>query len=139
MRFITAGIMSLDLQSCHRFTLGSPVLPSHPSNWAIGKFAGLNLSFWRRLVNFIDTWWGIYSWFNDFVIEQQKIAEKYFGNNIPYIIDIAKNMSLVLVNQEPLIAYARPEIPNVIYFSGLHIAKTLPSLPKVKHFIIIIN
>lgn len=131
--------MSHDLQNGHRFTIGTPVLASHPSNWAIGSFAGLNLPFWRRLMNFIDTWWGIYSWFNDFVNEQQKIAEKYFGNDIPHIIDIAKNMSLILVNQEPLLAYARPETPNIIHFSGLHIAKIPPSLPKVGHFVIIIN
>ncbi|KAG5317279.1 UD2B7 glucuronosyltransferase, partial [Pseudoatta argentina] len=124
------GIMSMDLQNCHRFTLGSPVLPSHPSNWELENLTGLNLSFWRRLINFINTWWSIHSWFNNFAIKQQKIAEKYFGNNIPHITDVAKNMSLVLINQEPLLRYARPEIPNIVHFSGLHIKKTPPSLPK---------
>ncbi|XP_071563454.1 UDP-glucosyltransferase 2-like [Temnothorax nylanderi] len=124
------GIMSMDLQNCHRFTHGSPVLPSHPSNWELESFAGLDKPFWRRLVNFINTWWNIYSWFNNFANKQQKIAEKYFGNDIPHITDVEKNMSLILINQEPLLAYARPEIPNIVHFSGLHIAKTPPSLPK---------
>ncbi|XP_018341668.1 PREDICTED: uncharacterized protein LOC108748138 [Trachymyrmex septentrionalis] len=130
------GIMSMDLQNCHRFTLGSPVLPSHSSNWELENLTGLNLPFWRRLINFINTWWSIHSWFNNFAIKQQKIAEKYFGNNIPRITDVAKNMSLVLINQEPLLAYARPEIPNIVHFSGLHIAKKPPSLPKnLKEFL----
>jgi len=136
-RVLTSGIMSMDLQNCHRFMLGSPVLPSHPSNWELESFTGVNLPFWKRLVNFANTWWTIYSWFNNFVQKQQKIAEKYFGNDIPHINDVAKNMSLILINQEPLLAYARPEIPNIVHFSGLHIAKTPPSLPKVRYFIII--
>ncbi|XP_011694151.1 PREDICTED: UDP-glucuronosyltransferase 2B7-like [Wasmannia auropunctata] len=130
------GIMSMDLQNCHRFTLGSPVLPSHPSNWELENLTGLNQPFWRRLVNFVNTWWSIHSWFNNFVSKQQKIAEKYLGNDIPQIIDVAKNMSLILINQEPLLAYARPEVPNIVHFSGLHIAKTPPSLPKnLKNFL----
>ncbi|KAL6257005.1 hypothetical protein P5V15_012049 [Pogonomyrmex californicus] len=124
------GILTLGLQNYHRFNLGSPVLPSHPSNWELKNHAGLNLSFWKRLKNFINTWWDIYSWYNDFIYNQQKIAEKYFGQDIPYITDVAKNMSLILINQEPSLAYARPEIPNVIHFSGIHIAKTPPLLPK---------
>lgn len=131
--------MSMDLQNCHRFNLGSPVLPSHLSNWELESFTELNPSFWKRLVNFVYTWWHIYSWFNNFANKQQKIAEKYFGNDIPHIIDVAKNMSLILINQEPLLAYPRPEIPNIVHFSGLHIAKTPPSLPKVGHFVLIIN
>jgi len=131
--------MSMDLQNCHRFNLGSPVMPSHSSNWELESFTGLNQPFWRRLVNFVNTWWNIYSWFNNFANKQQKIAEKYFGNDIPHITDVAKNMSLVLINQEPLLAYARPEIPNIVHFSGLHISKTPPSLSKVGHFVIIID
>jgi len=59
-KFIIAGIMSMDLQNCHRFNLGSPVMPSHPSNWELENFTGLNQPFWRRLVNFVNTWWNIY-------------------------------------------------------------------------------
>lgn len=129
------GIMSMGLQNCHRFNLGSPVLPSHPSNWELESSTGLNLPFWRRMVNYINTWWSIHSWFNNFASKQQKIAEKYFGKDILHIVDVAKNMSLILINQEPLLAYARPEIPNIVHFSGLHIAKTPPRLSKV-HFAI---
>ncbi|XP_050449312.1 UDP-glucosyltransferase 2-like [Cataglyphis hispanica] len=124
------GIMSMDLQNCHRFNFGSPVLSSHPSNWELEDYTGLNLSFWKRLINFGKTWSNIYSWFNTFAVKQQEIAEKYFGKDIPHIVDVAKNMSLILINQEPLLAYARPEIPNIIHFSGLHIKKTPPLLSK---------
>lgn len=132
--FIIAGIMSMDLQNCHRFNFGSPVLSSHPSNWELENYTGLNLPFWKRLTNYINTWWSIYSWFNTFAAKQQQIAEKYFGKDIPHVIDVAKNMSLILINQEPLLAYARPEIPNIIHFSGLHIKKTPPVLSKVQTF-----
>lgn len=134
MSFIIAGIMSMDLQNCHRFNFGSPVLPSHPSNWELENYTGLNLSFWRRMMNFVNTWWNIHTWFNTFAFKQQQIAEKYFGKDIPHITNVAKNMSLILINQEPLLAYARPEIPNIVHFSGLHIKKTPPPLSKVHTF-----
>lgn len=121
----------MNLHNSHRYNFGSPILPSHPSNWELEYSTGLNLPFWRRLINYVNTWWSIYYWFNNFANKQQKIAEKHFGKDIPHIIDVAKNMSLILINQEPLLGYPRPEIPNVIYFSGLHIAKTPPPLPKV--------
>ncbi|EFN87380.1 UDP-glucuronosyltransferase 2B13 [Harpegnathos saltator] len=124
------GIMSMDLQNCHRFNLGSPVMPSHPSNWEVENLAGLHLPFWKRMVNFVNAWWRIYTWFSSFANQQQKIAEKYFGKDIPHIVDVAKNMSLVLIDQEPLLAYARPEIPNIVHFSGLHISKIPPPLSK---------
>ncbi|KAL0128980.1 hypothetical protein PUN28_003990 [Cardiocondyla obscurior] len=124
------GVMSMDLQNVHRFNLGSPVMPSHLSNWELESLTGSHVSFWKRTVNFVNTWWRIYTWFNNFANKQQRIAEKYLGKDIPHVIDVAKNMSLVLINQEPLLAYARPEIPNIIHFSKLHILKTPPALSK---------
>ncbi|TGZ49803.1 Ecdysteroid UDP-glucosyltransferase [Temnothorax longispinosus] len=61
---------------------------------------------------------------------EQEIVKKYLGNDIPYIVDIMKNMSVMLVNENPILAYPRPEQPNAIFFNGIHIQKTPPSLPK---------
>lgn len=65
---------------------------------------------------------------------EQETAKKYLGNDIPHIIDIIKNMSVLLVNENPAIVYPRPEQPNAVFFSGIHIQKALPPLPKVCKF-----
>lgn len=117
-----------------RYIFGSPIFPSHPSNWELNTLAEENLSIWQRLWNFIDTWNLIHYWINDYVPMEQKIVKKYLGNDVPYIIDIIKNISVMLVNENPILTYPRPEQPNAVFFSGIHIQKTPPSLPKVCNF-----
>lgn len=117
-----------------RYIFGSPIFPSHPSNWELNTLAEENPSIWQRLWNFIDTWYFIHYWINDYVTIEQKIVKKYLGNDVPYIIDIIKNMSVMLVNDNPILTYPRPEQPNAVFFSGIHIQKTPPSLPKVCNF-----
>lgn len=129
---IISGIMSMSLQNYYRFNLRSSVLPSHSSNFELEDSIELKESFWKRLINFFKTWQKIYIWSTVFINKQQEIAERYFGKDIPHILDIAKNMSLILINQEALLSYSRPEIPNVIHFSGLHIIKNPPAPSQVR-------
>lgn len=68
---------------------------------------------------------------HEFYPAQQAMAEKYLGKNIPDIIDIEKNMSLVLVNQQETISFARPRTPNIILFGSFHVSSKLAPLPKV--------
>lgn len=107
------------------------MFPSHFSNWQLSRLVEENSSIWQRLWNFIETWGFIYFWVNDYIPEEQEIAEKYLGNDVPYLIDILKNMSVFLVNESPILAFPRPEQPNAIFFSGIHIQETPPPLSKV--------
>jgi len=90
-------------------------------------------SFWQRLRNFINTWDVLYYWGNNNLLVQQYKAEKYFGSDIPPVIDVMKNMSILLVNDNPILAHARPELPNAIFFTSFHISKTPPPLTKVRN------
>lgn len=127
--------MSVGIHNHQRYVFGSPILPSHSSNWEPNTFAGENPSIWQRLQNFIEVWSNIYYWVNNFISIEQETAKKYLGNDIPQVIDIMKNTSLLLVNENPIIVYPRPEQTNAVFFSGLHIQKTLPPLPKVCKFL----
>ncbi|XP_029669275.1 UDP-glucuronosyltransferase 2B9-like isoform X2 [Formica exsecta] len=124
------GISSVKLYNYDYYLLGAPVLPSHPSSWEMGKATGFNLSFWERLNNFIQLWYYIYYVLNHFFAEQQAIAEKYLGKNIPDIRDIEKNMSIVLQNEQEAISFIRPTMSNIITFGNSHILKQPPALPK---------
>ncbi|KAL6257012.1 hypothetical protein P5V15_011948 [Pogonomyrmex californicus] len=124
------GTLTLGLHNYHRYIFGGPILSSHPSNWEFDVLSEEQPSIWQRLWNFIDTWRTIYFYINEAIGDGDEIAKEYFGNDIPKIADIMKNMSLMLVNEHPIYTYPRPEQPNVMFFSGIHIQKTPPSLPN---------
>ncbi|KYM77712.1 Ecdysteroid UDP-glucosyltransferase [Atta colombica] len=126
------GIISMGIHNYHRYVFGSPIYSSHLSNWEINTLTE-NPSIWQRLWNFIETWHLIHFWINDFITMEQGLVKKHFGNDAPHIVDIIKNMSLLLVNENPVLTYPRPEQSNAIFFNGIHIQKTPPSLPKVSH------
>lgn len=125
------GIVSVDLHRFHHFVLAQPLLPSHPSNWEQFTTTGDQLPFWQRVANFLEAWLFMYRWVNTFVRGHNEVARSFFGEDLPCVNDIAKNMSIFLVEQPRTIGIARPTQPNVIFFDSLHIAKTPPPLPKV--------
>ncbi|KYQ49852.1 Ecdysteroid UDP-glucosyltransferase [Trachymyrmex zeteki] len=124
------GIISVGIHNYHRYVFGSPIYPSHLSNWEINTLTEENPSIWQRLWNFIETWRLVHYWINDFVPLEQELVKKYLGNDVPHIVDIMKNMSLLLVNENRVLTYPRPEQSNAVFFNGIHIQKTPPSLPK---------
>ncbi|KAK9892167.1 hypothetical protein WA026_018369, partial [Henosepilachna vigintioctopunctata] len=48
-------------------------------------------------------------------------ARKYFGNDMPYIEDIIRNISLLLLNVNPILSSRRPNPQNVIEYFNVHI------------------
>lgn len=130
------GISSLDVFNHMRYTFGSLILPSHISNWQVNTLPENNMSFWRRLVNFYEVWKQMYKWANMHIPIEDAIVKEYLGEDLPHIDDITRNMSIYLVNRHPVLSYARPEQPNVIFYHGFHIAKVPPALPKdLKQFL----
>lgn len=126
-----AGILSLGLHNYHRYVYGASVLPSHPSNWEVNTLIEDDSSFWQRLRNFIDTWALVYFWINQNLSMRDSVKKK-LGNDIPYDFDLMKKTSILLINEHPLFVHTRPEQPNTIFFTGIHIEKTPPTLPKVR-------
>lgn len=55
---------------------------------------------------------------------QEAIYKRYFSPyhaNLPPLIDLIHNVSLVLVNTHPLLQYPRPYVPNMIEIPGLQL------------------
>lgn len=114
-----------------RYMSGSLILPSHYTNWQSNMIVESNMPFWKRLINFYEIWAHIYYWVNVCLPQKNAIAKKYLGNNIPNVENITKNMSIYLVNRNPVLSYIRSEEPNIIFYYGFHIAPVSPALPQV--------
>lgn len=76
-------------------------------------------------------WRIIHYCINDYVTIKQERVKKYLEKDVPYIIDILKNISVMLINENPILAYSRLEKPNVIYFNDIYTQIPPPSLPKI--------
>lgn len=58
-----------------------------------------------------------------------RVMRRHFGNDLPYIDNIWRNTSLLLVNNHPALSFPRPQLPNTIDIAGMHIYPPKP-LPK---------
>nr|QPA18386.1 UDP-gluconosyltransferase [Trialeurodes vaporariorum] len=93
------------------------------------------MTFAERLENTLATLTHLAAWHWVFVPENQRLLEKYFGIDVPPVLDIAKNVSLVMVNTHSSCMGSQPFNPNVIEVGGIHI-KPVKQLPKdIEHFI----
>ncbi|KAF5287795.1 hypothetical protein FQA39_LY15731 [Lamprigera yunnana] len=64
------------------------------------------------------------------VPSQQEMIYKYFGEDYPLIDDIARNISIVLANSNPVFHKIKPTLPSIISVGGNVYRPTPPPLPK---------
>ncbi|XP_053996057.1 UDP-glucosyltransferase 2-like [Hylaeus anthracinus] len=129
------GFTSLGIAAINEHVLGGLVLPSHEGTWEMEANTGSDLPFWKRLRNYVTFWHYLYVYYRDFYPGQQKIAEEYFGN-IPSLLEIQKNTSLVFVNQMEGLAAAKPKLPNMISYNPSYFNENPKSLPQdLKQFV----
>ncbi|KAG5863260.1 hypothetical protein JTB14_023282 [Gonioctena quinquepunctata] len=122
------GISSMDLYLHTHDAAGNPTHPLVSPD--------IMLNFHGQL-NFFDKVWSVlhnilyrmfYYWYALPIAD--KVARKYFGEDMPYLGDIEKNISLILTTVNPIIHPVRPNVPNVIEINQIHIREKRP-LPKV--------
>ncbi|XP_050518304.1 UDP-glycosyltransferase UGT5 isoform X3 [Diabrotica virgifera virgifera] len=121
------GISSLGLFLHSHDALGNPTHPIVSPDMML-NFSG-KLSFFDKVQSFLYNIWYrmFYYWYA--LPKADKIARKYFGDDMPYLGDLEKNISLLLLNVNPIIHNVRPNVPNVIEINQMHIKKRKP-LPK---------
>lgn len=89
------------------------------------------MTFFERLHNLFFIHSMTYS-FNKYVRSQDKQVEKYFGTGYPSVIDLQKDLSLVLVNHDMTLNGLRSFAPSLIPVGGLHVDidanETLPEV-----------
>ena len=82
---------------------------------------------------FINTFWQTfhklhYPFLTD--APAHRIAKRHFGESLPALSDLARNTSLIFVNNHFSLNRPRPLVPGVIEVAGIHIKPPKP-LPKV--------
>lgn len=89
-----------------------------------------DLGFFERLYS---TYYSIYfRYFYEYKVirKHDKIARKYISEDLPYLGDIERNVSLLLLNVNPVLHSPRPNVPAIIELGQMHIKEKKP-LPKV--------
>jgi len=114
----------------------------HWTNYAVGNAAPTSyipnamlsftskMTFYERLVNTLFNWyWDIGSELY-FFPQQEKLKNEFFGPGLPYIKDLRKGASLVLVNNHFSMNYPRPLVPGFVEVGGMHVEPPINKLPK---------
>jgi len=80
---------------------------------------------------FINTFWNIFHKLNYPLLMDapaHRIAKRHFGASLPALSDLARNTSLIFVNNHFSLNRPRPLVPGVIEVAGIHIKPPKPLL-----------
>lgn len=109
--------------------------PGHPVLYPdlTTSFSG-DLSFLEKVEAILFYWYHRYFYFYKTLPFLDNIIKQNFGKSAPNLEDILKNMSMVLVNTNPILHKPRPYGPNVIELGGRMHLKPPKPLPLVRIF-----
>ncbi|XP_040157906.1 UDP-glycosyltransferase UGT5-like [Anopheles arabiensis] len=98
----------------------------NPHNPAYNPIPSLGYSDRMHLVQRVwNTFVSICEQFNYkylYLPSQEAVYQRYFARrDLPPLLDLIHNVSLVLINSHPVINFARPFVPNMIEIGGAHI------------------
>lgn len=123
------GIASFTITAMAHEAVGNPAHPVlHPDFHT--PYYGGELNFLEKIDALLFDWYARYAFNNIYYPKITAIAKQYFGDSVPDVQDIQKNISMVFLNTNPIIHGVRPYGPNVIEFGGgVHLKppKHLPS------------
>ena len=108
--------------------LGNPV--NHAAQPSLFSKATTPMNFYERLSNFILTTKLTLS-HNYHVREQNHYVWKNFGAHFPSVMELYKDVSLVLINHHHALNGIVPFTPAIIPVGGLHIIDSGSALPQV--------
>nr|XP_023019247.1 UDP-glucuronosyltransferase 2A3-like isoform X2 [Leptinotarsa decemlineata] len=121
------GISSMDLYLHAHDAVGNPTHPLVAPDIMLNLHG--KLGFFDKISSVLHNilYRILYYWYA--LPMADKVARKHFGENIPYLGDVEKNMSLILTTVNPIIHPIRPNVPNMIEINQIHIREKKP-LPK---------
>ncbi|XP_011865660.1 PREDICTED: UDP-glucuronosyltransferase 2B20-like [Vollenhovia emeryi] len=85
-------------------------------------FSRMQNALWQSLAKIVYEYW--------FRPDDQVIANKIFGPDLPKLKEIAQQSQAMLTNIHSSIHGSRPQLPNVVEIGGLHIPSKINPLPK---------
>lgn len=122
------GIRSVGLKVEYHDSIGNPTNPAYIPIAYMDHRNG----FWGRLDNFLVSIFGRLQHHLLVMPHAKEIIQKYFKNFTDVDIgDVERNVSLILLNTQPIFTGARPFVPSVVEVAGLHLGYEINSLSKV--------
>ncbi|KAJ8970379.1 hypothetical protein NQ314_001291 [Rhamnusium bicolor] len=121
------GVSSMGGWTGSHFAMGNPSPPSLYSEMFL-PYNG-EMSFYERFCSTLYYLWTRYFLTFEAIPKSDKIARKYLGNDIPYLGEVEKNLSVLFLTTNPILYTPRPTVPTIISLQQLHIKpkKALPS------------
>lgn len=121
---LVIGISSYGVLLSMHDAIGNPTHPVISPDLIFTYDSDMN--FWVKVNSFLYNIWFrmLYYWHE--LPKSNKIATKYFGDDIPDLGSLMRNVSLTLVNVNPILNSVRPNVPNIIEMNQIHIKKTEP-------------
>lgn len=124
------GIASLALQNPFYELVGAPVHPVLYPDFSTNF--GEELTFFEKVEAVLFYWYHRYKFYYDTLPALNRVVKKHFGGDVPNVEEIvSKNMSMVLLNTNPILNKPRPFGPNVIEMGGRMHLKPKKPLPQV--------
>lgn len=119
------------------FYTGSITLSGSPAPYSVTPFVAKpytdSMNLYERTLNTI--WYMIAYTAHSIMVRfmLQDVLRKHFGDDIPNVYDISKNVSFILQNGHYTVTYPRPYLPNVAEIACIHCKPSKP-LPNVRNF-----
>lgn len=108
--------------------VGNPVHPLvHPNSMT---YFGAEKTFFEKIHVVAFSLYERWRYYMIDLPSYDKLARKYFGEDMPYLGDLERNMSMLFVNSNPIIHTARAYVPGVVELGMMHI-KARKRLPQV--------
>lgn len=101
---------------------------ANPHNPAYNPISSLGysdrMSFDQRLWNTLVSISEQFNYKYLYLPSQEAVYQRHFAKkNLPPLLDVIHNVSVVLVNSNPMINYPRPVVPSMIEVGGMHLKK----------------
>lgn len=123
------GLISLDAPPRLHEAVGNPIHPILYPDYNLPFFG--YLSFFERVISCLVFMFSKLYLDKVLYAREDLTVKKFFGDEVPALSDIQKNMSLLYVSANPVFHNVRPLGPNTISIgSGMHVQKPKP-LQKV--------
>ncbi|KAJ8981236.1 hypothetical protein NQ317_016532 [Molorchus minor] len=128
------GITSLGAPLVALDTVGNPSHPvtSPDMNLPVTR----DMPFRERLLSALYSVY-VRFWYHMVVLPREDgLVKKYLGVDLPYLGDIERNVSVLLLNRNPVFHRVMPVVPAVIELGTIELNRTRPSLdPELKAFL----
>ncbi|XP_049764765.1 UDP-glucosyltransferase 2-like [Schistocerca cancellata] len=122
------GFLTLPAMLPAYYAIGNPINPAYLPDVFIGYSDHMN--FWQRLYNTYFTLRFLDYWQRTVLPAHEAIMREHFGPEPPSVYEVERNFSMLIVAAHFSGHYPRPNVPNVIEVTGLHVEDKVKPLPK---------